>query len=627
MCGIAGFVDCSASSLSFEAQISGMLRSIHSRGPDEKGVFLEENLALGIARLKIIDLVTGSQPVFSEDRRLVVVFNGEIYNFRELRKELEAKGHRFSTNGDTEVLVHLYEEHGEAMCPYLNGMFAFALYDRREKKLFIARDRIGIKPLYYYHDGKNFGFASELKALLKLPFFKKELDYTALVQYLVMEYVPSPMAIFKNARKLDAGHYLVYQGNKIRAVRWWDVPEDRAPYRDFEEVKEHFLSLLDDSVKRRLVSDVPIGVFLSGGIDSSSITCFAHRHVPEQLHTFSIGFDDPSFDERPYIDMIREKFPIQHHDRLFGAGKMVELLDEVFAYLDEPFADASILPTFMLSRFARESITVALGGDGGDELFAGYPTYQAHRLAAFYSLLPGPLKKTAHYAVDRLPVSLKNFSFDFKAKKFLSGMDYPPLIRNFIWLGSFSEKETGELLSGAARKEAGGHDPFGIVRETLAGRAEDNVLEQVLYLDLKLYLQNDILVKVDRASMANSLEVRVPFLDFRIVEFISRLPLKYKLNFFTTKYILKKSMRGLLPDRIIRRQKKGFGIPAGRWIKTELKGLADSLLDSSKIRKEGIFDAGLVRRLLEEHWEGRRDNRKKLWTLMAFELWLKHYFS
>lgn len=627
MCGIAGFIDNSSNKKNYKNQIIDMIQSLHLRGPDEKGYFLYKNLAIAIARLDIIDLKTGSQPIFNEDKSLVVVFNGEIYNFRELRLELQSKNHKFYTNSDTEVLVHLYEEYKENMCFKLNGMFAFAIYNKNDNSVYIARDRIGIKPLYYYYDKKNFAFASELKAFLKLPFFKKNLDSQALAQYLIMEYIPAPKAIFKNIYKLLPGHYLIIKNNKVVIRQYWDVPKTKIKYNNFNEIKEHFISLVDDSVKRRLISDVPIGVFLSGGIDSSTISHFAYQYLKKNLHTFSISFDNPSFDETRYINLMRNKLDIHHHDKLFNLNKMLPLIPKVFQYLDEPFADASILPTYMLSQFARKNITVALGGDGGDELFAGYPTYPAHKFALLYSRLPLQMRNFINKQLNRLPVSLKNFSIDFKIKKFISGINYPPLIRNFIWLGSYNEKELLQIFSPNMHQEIKNFNPFDIIDENIKNFSEENVLDQILYLDLKLYLQNDILVKVDRASMANSLEVRVPFLDYRIVEFIYTLPLEYKLNFFQTKYILKQSMKKILPRQIIQREKKGFGIPIAHWIKHELKDFTLNLLSKENIIKHDIFNYSFIQNLLNEHFNGIKDNRKKIWTLIAFQLWQKYYFS
>ena len=604
-----------------------MLDHLHKRGPDEKGTFFHNNFTFGIARLNIIDLVTGSQPVYSEDKNLVVVLNGEIYNFPHLRTELIEKKHKFYTNSDTEVLVHMYEEYGKEMLPRLNGMFSFAIYDKKKKELFIARDRIGIKPLYYYFDRKNFAFASEVKSLLELDFISKRLEPKALANYLLMEYVPAPLSIFKNIHKLLPGHFLVFKKDQLIIKKYWEVPNKNKKYSNFREVKEHFTGLLDDAVKIRLISDVPLGVFLSGGIDSSTLSLFAQRHLGNRLKTFSIGFDDPSFDESEYIKIITDKFNIDHSHKMFTIDKMLQLIPSVFKYLDEPFGDASILPTFMLSNFARKKITVALGGDGGDELLAGYPTYPAHKFALIYSRLPEIIRKAISRQVNNLPVSLKNFSFDFKAKKFVSGIDYPPVLRNFIWLGSFNEKEIPGLLSEDVMKDLKDYNLFDIVYQTLKEWKGDDVLEQILYLDLKLYLQNDILVKVDRASMANSLEVRVPLLDHRIVEFVYSLPLKYKLNFFQTKYLLKKSMKPYLPSKIINRPKKGFGIPVGKWIKSELKDLTFKLFNEKKIRNDNIFDYTIIHKLLKQHLEGRKDNRKQLWTLMAFQMWHDNYLK
>ncbi len=626
MCGIAGFVNIKNYQLNLKDIINQMIIQLHRRGPDEKGFYIWNKFVLGISRLKIIDIIKGSQPIFNEDKNIVVVLNGEIYNYKELRNELLQRNHRFYTNTDTEVLVHLYEEYKENMLNKLNGMFSFAILDKLNRKLFIARDRLGIKPLYFYYDKNLFAFASELKAFL--PFFnnnliKKKINYKSLVNYLIMEYVPAPYSIYNNFFKLLPGHYIVFKKDKPVILKYWDISPANFDYSKENRIINQFYDLLEDSVRIRLRADVPLGIFLSGGIDSSTITYFAHKFI-KSLSTFSITFDEPSFDETKYINTIVNNFKIKHYSHNFTPEAMRKIIPDVVKYVDEPFADASILPTYMLSKFTRQKVTVALGGDGGDELLAGYPTYQAFYLAKYYNILPAYLKKIVNYLSNKLPVSDKNFSFDFKLKKFLSAADYPYISRNFLWLGSFSLEEIQKLLIPEIFKEIKSYNPFDdlIIPDEIKHLPP---LMQILYIDIKYYLQNDILVKVDRASMANSLEVRVPFLDHRIVEYLFSMPLKYKIRFLKTKWILKKMMKNYLPKKNVFRPKKGFGIPIAKWIKNGMKNEISNLFNKENIEKLGIFNYNYIEQLLNEHLEGKINNRKKIWTLISLVYWHKNY--
>ena len=627
MCGIAGFINFKNQKIDNSSLIKEMIDKLYFRGPDENGFFIWKNVALGIARLKIIDLLKGSQPISNESKNLVIVFNGEIYNYKELREELILKNHHFKTDSDTEVILHLYEEEKENMFEKLNGMFAFAIFDKNEKKFLIARDRIGIKPLYFFYNQDFFAFASELKAfipLFKRNIVKKELNYKALVNYLIMEYVPAPYSIFNNIFKLMPGHYLILKENKLKIKKYWDLPLNEGNYSNLNFVKERLYNLLLDSVRLELRSDVPLGIFLSGGIDSSTITYFAKK-VTDKISTFSIRFNEPSFDEGLYINYFVEFLNLKHYSKNFTPDEMRKFIKPVFSYLDEPFADASILPTYMLSKFTRQYVKVALGGDGGDELFAGYPTYQAFVLAKYFKFLPDFLQKIIKSLADKLPVSDKNFSFEFKLKKFLSAINSDFIERNFLWLGSFYPNEFKNLFTPEVFKKIKSYNPFEeIILPTEIKKLPP--LSQILYLDIKYYLQNDILVKVDRASMANSLEVRPPLLDHRILEFVFNMPINYKLKFLQTKWILKNLMKSYLPHQNVFRSKKGFGIPISKWIKFEMKNEIINLFDKSKIENIGIFNFNYVKNLLIEHLSNKVNNRKKLWTLISFILWYENYF-
>jgi asparagine synthase (glutamine-hydrolysing) len=606
--------------------LTRMTRVLERRGPDDEGFHVGSyedgvSVGLGFRRLSIIDLDTGNQPIANEDGSVLLVFNGEIYNFRELRAELEALGHRFETNADTEVLVHLYEDLGPRCVERLNGMFAFAIWDERERRLVLGRDRFGKKPLYYAEVEGGLVFGSELKSLLEHPRCPRELDHESLSAYLAAEYVPTPRAIFEGVRKLPAAHVLVWEGGRVELERYWDLsfPRDDAPLSE-DEYAEELRSRLREAVRRRLVSDVPLGAFLSGGIDSSSVVAFMSEALPAgAVKTFSIGFGERSFDESEHARRVAQHFGTDHYEDVFTASAMAELLPTVADFLDEPFADASVLPTYLLSRFTREHVTVALGGDGSDELLAGYPTFPADRVAAFY-----PMPRALHDRVvlplaDQLPVSTANFSFDFKLKRFLRGAKSAPAERHPVWLGSFTPEEQRELLI----RQSG--DPLETHRSHFAAAPSRDRVERLVYLYAKTYLQDDILVKVDRASMACSLEVRAPFLDVEVAEFLGRVPPRLKLHRLDTKHLLKRAMRDLLPEGIAGRAKKGFGVPVAEWIKGELREAVQDELSAERLRRQGLFEPAAVERLLTEHLTGRRDHRKPLWTLFVFQLWHRRW--
>lgn len=604
-----------------------MLDTIRHRGPDDQGIFIDEDIVLGIRRLSVIDLVSGHQPIHNEDESLWIVYNGEIYNFSELREYLEKKNHIFYTKSDTEVIVHLYEEYGRDCVNKLNGMFAFAIWDKKKNELFLARDRFGIKPLYYSEFNGQLIFASEIKAILQFPDFKRELDFNALNQYLTFEYVPAPRSIFKKIQKLPAAHLLIYKNKNISLVKYWDINFfQRGNLISEAEAVERLSELLKDVTKRHLVSDVPLGVFLSGGIDSSAIVSLTSNFLTDRIKTFSIGFKEDSFDESRYIQQVAKLYNTEHNHQVFEAKDLFSTLLDAVSYLDEPLGDASFFPTYLLSKFTRQNVKVALSGDGGDELFAGYPTYQAHKLTKYYYLIPSIVRKNIiNNIIMNLPVSMDNFSLDFKAKKFISSDSFIPIIRHIDWMGSFNSQEKNELyapeLKGMLAKENLSNSLDYYLKELETG----DELDRLQYIDIKTYLQDDLLVKTDRASMANSLEVRVPYLDHELVEFVFGLPSSLRLNNFKTKYILKKTMRKFLPKNIVNRKKKGFGIPIAFWIKGEFRQLVLDILSKDKIRKEGIFKYQFIENLLKQHFSNKVDNHKKIWTLVMFEAWSKEY--
>jgi asparagine synthase (glutamine-hydrolysing) len=625
VCGIAGYLNLDPRHHVDPRIVKAMTGAIVHRGPDDEGFHVEGPVALGMRRLSIIDLSTGHQPIGNEDGTVWVVFNGEIYNYLEIREDLIGRGHTFRTRSDTEVLVHLYEEVGDDFVTRINAMSALALWDGRRRRLVLARDRMGKKPLHYAMTRDALVFGSELKSILKHPGVAATLDTASLARYLAHEYVPCPDTIFAGIRKVRPGHLAVVEEGTLTERAYWDLPgpgTSSSRARVEEEIRE----TLYDSVRRRLMSDVPLGVFLSGGLDSTSIVACMARAAPGAVRTFSVAFNEPSFDESAHFRRVARHYGTRHEERVLTPSELLAVLPQVAAVLDEPLGDASMLPTYMLARFTREHVTVALGGEGGDELMAGYPTYQAHKLAAYYERIPTGLRAgLIEPLVRSLPVSRRNISFDFKARKFISGAGHPPEIRNQIWLGSFSARESLELLNPDLRSSLAGLDIFEEARRHMSAAPAPDPIGKLLYLDLKMYLQDGILVKVDRASMACSLEVRAPLLDYRFVELISRLPTSWKLRGLTTKYIFKRAMEPWLPRGIARRPKKGFGVPVADWLRGPLRPMLRDLLDVDRLRRQGLLDPQVVSALVADHLAGRRDNRKQLWTLLMLQLWDQHW--
>jgi len=618
VCGIAGYV--SGRVRDGSRVIKAMNQAMIHRGPDEDGSYVNGALGLGIRRLSVIDLPGGSQPVWNEDRTVCVVFNGEIYNFRALRDQLVKKGHRFSSHSDTEVLVHLYEEEGPGLLKQLNGMFAFALYDKKRDELLLARDRMGEKPLHYYHRNGEFVFASEIKSILTFPGIQPGIDLDALNLYLTYEYIPAPYTIYENIFKLEPAHYLILKKGDLRTQSYWRPSFRRTMKKEssLEETVDTLHHHLKRAVEMRRVSDVPLGAFLSGGIDSSLVTAFMARSSSRPIKTFNIAFEDPSFDESSYARETAKHLGTDHHEEMLTPQSMQRILPEVVQALDEPFADASAIPMYLLSKFTRGHVTVALSGDGGDELFYGYPTYPAHQIARW---IPSLFGAPARMLANLLPVSDDNVSFDFKARRFAAGLGYDPAARNQIWLGSFEPDQKEELFTPEVNRALREKDEFQILRRYWDQCDSFSELDRLCHQDMRFYLSDDILVKTDRMSMAHSLEVRAPYLDHELVEWVASLKPSVKLRGLSTKYLLKKAAIGILPEQIIHRPKKGFGIPVAKWIKTDLKEMFLDTFSENKIRQGGLFNWPFIRRLLEDHLRHRKDNRKLLWTLFVFEAW------
>jgi len=606
MCGIAGFFgsgDCAA--------LERMIARLVHRGPDDDGFLTESEhgVHLGFRRLAILDLVGGRQPMTTTDGALTVVFNGQIYNFRELREELTKLGAQFVTDhSDTEVLLHGWRQWGEDLAKHLNGMWAFALYDRTQKRAFFSRDRFGKKPLFYWAGRDMFVFASELTALREHPAVPGTLSQRALQKYFGYGYVPAPLTFYEGVHKLPAGHNLTLDltDRSIRVSRYWQYqpePFDQRPADAEQRWQEELATRLDAAVARRLVADVPVGCFLSGGLDSSTVAALALRHVGRgRLRTFSIGFEEATFDETGYARLVAQHIGADHQVETLSIQRALDLLPEIAARWDEPIADASLLPTYLLCQHARRQVTVALGGDGADELFAGYDPFRALRYAEAWSrFVPRPVHRGITMLAARLPVSHGYMSFDFRVKRTLRGLDYPAHLWLPVWMAPLAPSELNELFNAPVDPE----DVFSEAIEAWDGCTSTDPVERSIAFYIRLYLQDDILVKVDRASMLNSLEVRAPFLDCELVDFVRRLPSDMKLRGGTTKYLLRKMASSLLPSEILERSKQGFAVPIGQWFRSG--ALPARSLD-------GAVNAGFWRGRLDHHQKRRSDERAYLWS-------------
>ncbi|MEO7658897.1 MAG: asparagine synthase (glutamine-hydrolyzing) [Pyrinomonadaceae bacterium] len=630
MCGIAGWINLTKSKDSSEQSetvLHSMCEAILHRGPDSEGLWMDDSVALGMRRLSIIDLHTGDQPVYSEDKSVVAMVNGELYNYREVRDDLEKRGHKFVTETDVEIVPHLYQIYGDDFVDHINGMFAISLWDARKKKLILARDRYGEKPLYYgVFDGKLI-YASEPKALLAHPAIEPELNLAALRKYLSFDYVPAPDSIYKGISKLPAAHILTVENGEISTRRYWNLTfakNGRPPSLD--AAASDLRGLLSDAVRMRLVADVPLGILLSGGVDSSAVAAFANEHATETVKTFSIGFTEDSFDETRYARQVAAYLGTDHYEEILSVAKAADLIGDIGTWMDEPLSDGSLIPTYLLSKFVRKHVTVALGGDGGDEIFAGYPMYLGHKVAGTYGSVPQFIRSgVIEPLIKRLPVSTKNLSFEYRAKRFVKSAKYDTITRHHSWFGSFSIDEQRPLLTERVLSASG--DIYAGPRNLLDICDASDVVEQMQYLDMNYYMAEGILTKVDRASMAVSLETRAPFLDPRIGEFAASLPLDFKLRGSKGKYILKRSVEGLLPKTILTRSKKGFGIPIAEWLKGKLNPMMHDLLSSQRLKDQGLFESGHVQKLIAEHENGLASHHKQLWTLLVFQLWYDNFIK
>jgi asparagine synthase (glutamine-hydrolysing) len=624
MCGIVGTLNADRSRPAEADLIHAMCRTLVHRGPDDEGVYADGPVGLGMRRLSIIDLAGGHQPISNEDGTIWVVLNGEIYNYREWRPKLQARGHRFASDSDTEVIVHLYEEYGDAFVEHLRGMFAIALWDQRREALVLVRDRLGIKPLYYAAEADRLLFGSELKALLAAD-VSREVDQQSLHDFLSYNYVPGPRTIFTAIKKLGPGHRLIARRGHIAVEPYWNlppVPAARDGAAPIAYYVERLTDLLKEAVRYRLIADVPLGVFLSGGLDSSSIVALMREVSSDPIKTFSIGFEEQSYNELPYARLVARHFETEHHEFVVKPDA-VDLVPKLVRFFDEPFADSSAIPCYYLSELARRHVTVALGGDGGDEVFAGYETYTAWKLASMYRRLSGPLHALLPGLVARLPVSHRKISFDYKAKRFIQGALLPPERGHYAWKEVFSDdmKERLYAGNGHARYE----DPFRVFEREFAACPGAATLSRLQYVDLRVYLPDDILVKVDRTSMAHSLEARVPLLDHKLVEFASTIPPELHLKGLCKKYLLKRVMAHRLPRKILNRKKGGFNVPIAGWLRHELHDYVRDVLSEKRLREQGFFEPQAVQQLVRDHVELKADYSRNLWGLLIFALWHEEY--
>ncbi len=623
MCGIAGIVGSEAGGRISYDVLHRMCQTLVHRGPDEDGLFIKGGAALGMRRLRIIDLAGGHQPVFNEDRTVWVVFNGEIYNFRELRKELEDQGHRFRTHTDTEVIVHLYEDLGADCVHKLRGMFAFALYDERHRRLLLARDRLGIKPLHYALCGDQLFFGSEIKAILAAIPELSAVNSEALLQYFYFGYIPDPATAFSAIHKLPPGHVLEFENGKVRVRQYWNLPDygSHSPLSE-EECLDQLEAKLAEAVRMRLIADVPLGALLSGGTDSSTIVALMARASPKPVKTFSIGFQNADFNEAPYARVVAERFDTEHHE-LVVEPNVVETIETLSRGMEEPFGDSSMLPTYYVSSLARKHVTVVLSGDGGDEAFGGYERYRIHLQERSRYPIPGwagRWYRTQVYPRLRYGVPGRNLAYSISlpwSERYLEAVSIVPAQRNFSllsdeWLSSFQSDA----------------DPLNIFRRHLAEAPARDPLSKALYLDTKTYLPGDILTKVDRMSMAASLEARVPLLDHIFLEWVTALPPQWKLGKGQQKYILTKLAQRIgVPRAALHRPKQGFAVPLLHWMRHELKDLVLTLLSEKRTLQRGYLSEPGVRKMLDAFFRGQTDDYHEIWRLMMFELWQRNFFE
>lgn len=629
MCGIVGAIgkELTGDEAAARNLIARMCGVIEHRGPDHEGCYVAGEAALGMRRLSIIDRATGQQPISNEDGTVWIVFNGEIYNYRELRSELIARGHQFQTNSDTETIVHLYEDEGERCVERLRGMFGFAIWDKRKQSLLLARDRAGKKPLHYAQVGGTLVFGSEIKSLFQHDAVRREVNLEAISDFLSFGYVPDPATAFRDIHKLPPGFTLTFKDGRVSLRRYWDFDysNQTAPTSQMAESEyvEGLRELIAEAVEVRLESEVPLGAFLSGGIDSSIVVSMMARAMQQPVKTFSIGFSESSFDELKYARLTANQFQTDHHEFIVTPD-VCQLVEEIVWHHDEPFADVSSIPTYVVSKMAREHVTVVLSGDGGDEVFGGYERYAIDRRRQGYERAPQFVRSLMRAVSGGLP-------YGTRGKNFLRNISLEPGARYVDSMSYFNEDAKRALFSESTRRALNGHNSATAFESMFGLPSSAERLDHLIYLDSKTYLPGDILVKVDRMSMAHSIETRAPLLDHKLIEFAQTIPASLKLRYdaegLTTKYILKKAATGLIPSEIINRPKQGFDVPIRRWFNNELRELLDDTLADQRTKQRGIFNERAIAQLLSEHRRGVRDHARHLWGLLTLELWHRAFID
>ncbi|MBI1747125.1 MAG: asparagine synthase (glutamine-hydrolyzing) [Acidobacteria bacterium] len=627
MCGIVGKLNLDGRPVNPELLVA-MARMVAHRGPDDEGLFCRGPVGLAHRRLSIVDLSpAGHQPMSNEDGQLWITYNGEIYNFPELRQSLIQKGYRFRSGTDTEVILNLYAEYGVECLAYLRGFFAFAVWDARQRRLFAARDRVGKKPFFYYHNSETFLFASEIKSILQDPDVRSRPDFNAIHNYLTYQYVPSPWSAFAGIRKLPPAHYLLLENGHVKIERYWRLDYSCKVRLSEKAAAEALLEHLREAVRLRMISDVPLGAFLSGGIDSSAIVALMSEISHGPVKTFSIGFEEAPYNELAYARMVAQRFHTDHQEFVVKP-QAVEVLPQIVWHYNEPFADSSAIPTYYLAQMTRRAVTVALNGDGGDESFAGYDRYAAAQLAHYYDRVPAALRKTVERVLlSILPEGRPSRSWVGRARRFLAALCRAPACRYGRWIAHFNADHKDELYSPDFKAQVSGWDADAVIERLFKVSTAPDILEVILDTDVQTYLPDDLLVKVDVATMAHSLEARSPFLDHVLMEFAASLPADFKIRHLSKKYILKKALSGLLPREILHRPKMGFGVPINDWFRTDLKGMTYDVLLSKTARSRGYFNPQFIQRMIDEHVTGARQWHYQLWNLLLLELWHRAFID
>jgi asparagine synthase (glutamine-hydrolysing) len=629
MCGITGILNLKAGPPVPRPLLAEMNRVITHRGPDEDGFHVEAaHVGLAIRRLKVIDLETGTQPISNEDGTAWVTFNGEIYNYRDLRRELEGRGHRFRTKSDTEVIIHAYEEYGPRCVEQLRGMFTIAIWDSPRKRLVLARDRVGVKQLFFTVAGEQLLWGSELKCLLQHPGVTRELSPSGLNHFLTYLYVPAPLTIFAGIEELEPAHLLIVENGTIRRERYWDLHYAVDEARPDAQSIAEFRALLDESVRLRMVADVPLGAFLSGGIDSGAVVALMSRHATGPVKTFSIGYEDGGelYDERPFARAVAERYGTEHHEFVVRPD-LTAVIPELVRAFDQPFADSSAIPNWYLSQMTREHVTVALSGLGGDEVAAGYERYRGALLADRVQKVPAPVRRLAAALAEGLPDSRRGSPLAGRLKRFVRTLDLDFDQRYLALITAFQREERAELLTPETQRAIALDEPAALYRRVLTPAATADPLHRALFADLKLYLPGDLLTLTDRMSMAHALEVRVPYLDHRLLEYAATIPSRLKLRGMERKHLLKRAVADLLPTSVLARRKMGFSVPLTVWFRAELRPFVEDELSADHVRAAGVFHYPAVRRILDEHFACRANHDNQIWALLTFMLWHKSYLT